>query len=107
MPLTMVNAETHGEMMMARRRQIATIGTAPIELWHDEPARDGWLNIIQLGKAREIAATEGMTVADQKPHQVTPLFLRIVTDADGEDKAVECPPEQAEFVKVRACWWAT
>lgn len=89
------------------RRQIATIGTAPIGLWHDEPAREAFLGI-QRDHAQEIAATENMTVAaGQKPHQVTPLFLRIIADASGEDLAVECPPDQAEIVKVRACWWAT
>lgn len=91
---------------MTTRRQIATIGRIAIGIWQDQDARDTWLSVFQRGIASEIAAAESMTVADQKPHQVTPLFMRTITLVDGEDSAIECPPDQAEFVKVRACWWA-
>lgn len=89
---------------MSTRQQIATVRDVPIAVWQDHDAREA-LWQLTIGAAREQAAERGMTVSDQKPHQVTPVFGRMVV-INEEPAFAETVQWAATVVRVRACWWA-
>lgn len=89
---------------VATRQQIATVRDVPVAVWQDHDARQAlWKLTIEA--AREQAAGRGMTVSDQKPHEVTPVF-GMLAEISGEWRFFEVQQSAATVVRVRACWWA-
>lgn len=93
---------------MEVKEQVTAVGDFPRELWDDIPARDtAWASL--RSKAAGIAAERPGWALDPHGRETEVhgvYYMRFVASGDGDElMAVECAPEEAEFVRLRlACW---